>query len=75
MSPVLKYYVHEDKDAKKPPKYARFWVDKEYPIGDDNFNTDKDVSFLSWCIKGSLHTDIVYEIIPIENKYYNVWGY
>ena len=42
MTPVVKYYVHEH----DRPKFARFWIEDEYPVGDSNFNEDKDVSFL-----------------------------
>ena len=42
MAPVVKYYVHEH----NRPKFVRFHVDSEYPVGDSSFNEDKDVSYL-----------------------------
>ena len=82
-APVVKYYVNEFNF----PKFVKFWYPKDYPSTVD-FDEDNDLSFLMWCIKGSLDSDVVFNIGSLgkdgkiadtekdkDLTYYTAWGY
>ena len=82
-APVVKYYISE----YNYPKFVKFWNTNDYPNTQD-FDQDNDISFLMWCIKGSINSEVVYNIgslgpegkiadTDVENEitYYTAWGY